>query len=287
MNDNYYDAWYLRKIIEIIEYDPYEALSLFDSYLREYPKDCMTYPFYITALLALGKVDEAKKEIILSDELARRDDTVKKRKRKFYSELMAYSKIKLMLFNKQYQELYDFINSYEYELDNISLEHVLFFCKKKLGLISDKGNVQGKSYMFRQIYAYSYNDFLSHIEKHLALYVTDYQDCKLNVFNVDFPINEVLEELKKYIPSDKKIFTGFLEDKYYFKYDGCGRGFNSNRLLDYFEVVAFHDTGDLITMYPVINYRDRMDYIDLNYLNDVKLKRKNQIEKFNDRYKRS
>ncbi|MBR1749196.1 MAG: hypothetical protein IJ743_05345 [Bacilli bacterium] len=54
-----------------------------------------------------------------------------------------------------------------------------------------------------------------------------------------------------------------------------------------FEVVALHNTHDLITMYPVKEY-SKEHAIDLNYLNEEKeftlTRRPSQIEKFNHRY---
>ena len=291
MNFKYFDAWTQKRIADMIEFDPYTALDLFDSYLRKYPRDCMTYPFYAATLTSFGRVEEASKVIELADDLARFDKVVSTKKHDNYQELIAYAKIKLFLYNKQYQEAYDFINNCGCKLDSINTKQVRYFCMKQLGLIN--GTLQDKhdkSYMIRQIIDYDYNDFLSHIEKHLAIFVEDYHKYKLHVFSLDFPINEVLEEIKKYIPSDRSLFTGFLDDRYVFKYDGCGKGYNENRLSDYFEIVAFHGTRDLITMYPVLNDRRRLDYIDINYLHDLnqsKVRRKSQIEKFDSRYKRS
>ena len=102
------------------------------------------------------------------------------------------------------------------------------------------------------------------------------------IFNEDFPVSKVLEELKKYIPSKKSIFSMYA-DKYTFKYDFCGRV--NNKVSDFFRVVTFHNENKLLTMYPV-SYGSELDYIDLNYLKEEKnsIKRLSRIDKFNQRY---
>ena len=63
---------------------------------------------------------------------------------------------------------------------------------------------------------------------------------------------------------------------------------NSNKTIDYFTLVSLFGTNKLITMYPV-EYGKNYDYIDINYLknsiNDKpKVKKRTQIDKFNQKY---
>ena len=104
------------------------------------------------------------------------------------------------------------------------------------------------------------------------------------MFVSKFPINKVLEEIKKYIPSDKRIYNGFYQDTYIFKYDYCGK--DDNKAADYFKVICFHNTSDFITMCPSTNCQ-YLPCIDLNYMAKEKPKQKqlSQIEKFNKRYR--
>ena len=92
--------------------------------------------------------------------------------------------------------------------------------------------------------------------------------------------------MKKYIPSDKKLYWGFYDNIYYFKYDGCGR--DNTKLVNYIKVVCLDDTNNIITICPVVG-SDNMPHIDLNYIKKeepVKVKVKSQIDKFNQRYNR-
>ena len=105
-------------------------------------------------------------------------------------------------------------------------------------------------YLFRQIINYDEGDFLYHIQKHTADFNKDLDTPNPAIFNTEFPINQVIESIKSYIPSSKRLFTGFYEDTYIFKYDCCGRV--DNKSTNYFRVICFHDTNNIITMYPNI-----------------------------------
>ena len=86
------------------------------------------------------------------------------------------------------------------------------------------------------------------------------------------------------IPNENKLSWGFIEDTYIFKYDGCGR--DNDRLVDYFKVVTFKNSKDIITMCPSCDCEE-FSHVDLNYLNDKeeqKVKKISQIDKFYKRY---
>ena len=95
----------------------------------------------------------------------------------------------------------------------------------------------------------------------------------------------VLKEIKRNINLDNKYFYGFFEDKYFFRYDGCGEAFHKNA--DYFEVITIHNTNNILTIYPSLDGKFHNN-IDLNYilLEDVPTRKLSQIDKFNQRYKK-
>ena len=86
---------------------------------------------------------------------------------------------------------------------------------------------------------------------------------------------------------DNKLCSGFYDDTYIFKYNKCGRV--DNRLVDYINVVCFHNTHDIITILPV-NCGEHMPHVNLNYMIEDKpqkeIKRISAVEKFNKRFKR-
>lgn len=152
----------------------------------------------------------------------------------------------------------------------------------------DKNLREGNTYLYRQMVYYKNDDFLDHIKEHLADYNKDLDNPNSCIFSTDFPISEIIETVISYIPSNKRFFTGFYQDTYVFKYDCCGKV--NNKTTNYFKVVCFNDTKDIITMFPSLNCNE-LPCIDLNYLiknkitENNKVKRLSQIDKFNQKYK--
>ena len=139
--------------------------------------------------------------------------------------------------------------------------------------------------MMNQIVEFHEEDFLEHIQKHTANYNMNLEHPNRAIFAPDFPLESVVQEIKKYIPSDKRLCYGFFVDTYVFRYDECGRYFH--KIVDYFQVICFDDgQNHLITMYPAYNC-ENLPFIDLNYMKEKekpKVKTLSQIEKFNRRY---
>ena len=71
----------------------------------------------------------------------------------------------------------------------------------------------------------------------MVKYNTDLEKPNKLLFSSDFPIDKVVEEVKKYIPSNKRLCEGVFEDHYIFKYDMCGRV--NQKPEDYFKVICF------------------------------------------------
>ena len=162
----------------------------------------------------------------------------------------------------------------------------MLYCKNKLGKIYENNKFPDK-YLFNQIANYKEDEFLEHIKKHLADYNSELDEPNKNIFVPDFPINDVLKEVKKYIPSEKTLYTGFYENVYVFKYNECGRV--NNRLVDYLKIVCFDGTSDMLTILPV-EEGENLPYIDLNYMVEEKkvneVQRISAVERFNRRLKR-
>ena len=95
---------------------------------------------------------------------------------------------------------------------------------------------------------------------------------------------EIIAEMKLYIPSEQRLCYGYFEDTYTFGYDECG--ISNGKVVDTFRVISIADDEfHPITMYPV-DIPDTIPYIDLNYTKEEKPKTKvlSQIDKFNRRW---
>ncbi len=273
----YFNEYEFKKALKMADIDIVKSTSMYEEYLRKYSKDYSTYPYYASNLITLGRLKEAEEVLEYVEEIRRRDNKFSKITKTFelYKKSFAFTKARLLAYQEKYEELFN------YYLENKSVfkdNAILFFTKKKLGML-DLGKRDTNSYLYRQIVDYNEEDFLLHIRKHLI----DYKDSSC-AFNLDFPLEEVITEVKKHIPSDKRLFSGFFENTYYFKFDSCGK--DDNKSVNYFKVICFNDTGDIITMYPC-GEGEYLPFVDLNYMRDKdtsKVLKIGQIDKFNRRY---
>ena len=284
MSDKYFNIHEFKRAIDLIDIDPFLSITLLERYLEKYPKDYSAYAYYCSNLIILGKIEEAEKIYNYLEKIYKEDDVIKKydRTRKI-EENMIFSKIKLLSYQKKYEELYELCVKNANFIINSGMNGAFFYSKKKTGRLNLE-NREKNSYLFRQIIKYEESEFLEHIKKHLYFDDENDNDKSKAIFEPNFPIEKVIEEIKKYIPSNKKLLLGFYDNIYFFKYDNCGRA--DDRIVDYFRVVCIDGTSDIITMCPVVGSKN-LPYVDLNYLvkEEVpKIKRMSQIDKFNQRF---
>ena len=286
MNNKYFDSWKFKQAFELMEVDPLTTKMLYEKYLQKYPKDYCAYPYYCSILIILGELELAEKVLKYAEVECNKDEKFKQTDRmKRYDDKMFYTKLKLLSYQGKKEELYKFCIDNIGQIRNKNMNSILFYAKKITGRLSqEKRDVN--SYLFKQMVRYEERDFLNHIKKHLYDYNEDVFYPNENIFENNFPIKKIVEEIKKYVPSDKKMYWGVYDDVYFFKYNGCGRA--NNKLVDYFKVICIHNTSDMITMFPV-SANENLPHIDLNYLIDYnqsnKVKKLSQIDKFNHKYK--
>ena len=288
MDKAFFDQWEFIKTTDFSKDNPYEAEKKFAEYFDQYPKDYSGYPYYIYCLITLGKFDEAEKKLNALEYNYKHDPHFAKQdfKIKMLKRDIAFNRIRLYCYQGKYKKLYNYYLANTKYLLNYELKDVIYYSKvktKQINMIRDKHH----GYLFRQMTEYREEDFLNHIKKHLADYNKDLTEPNKNIFVPDFPIQEVLEEVKKYIPSNRRQCGGFWEDSYIFKYNECGR--ENHRLVNYFKVVCFHDTNQMITVCPVEEHAYE-NTIDLTYMEKKReykeLKKKSKVDRFNRKYKR-
>jgi hypothetical protein len=281
MKNNYYNNWELKKIFNCCNKDPYLAIREAEEYMAKYPEDYAIYAYYASFLITLGRFKEAEAVINKVELLVQNDYKYQNLKDKMtlLKNNINYAKLRIYTYTERYQE---FLKLYYEEPGDLKLGAEKLYCRKKLGFINQSDR-DTYTYLYRQIISYDENDFLKHIRKHLADY-NNIDEPNTNVFVPGFPIDKIIQETKKYIPGDKKIYSGFIENSYYFKYDNCGK--EKNKYVDYFKIAAFKETSDYITICPVAD-GESLPYIDLNYLRvpDKPMVRKlSPIDKFNRKY---
>lgn len=282
---NYYDDWEYKRAMSTASNDPYSGVIQLKEYLEKYPLDYTTYPYYISALITIGQFDTAKENIeyvqaIIDSDVYKNDE---KRDRILKYSIL-YSKFKLLCCEKKYQEAYNLYLANSEILDTFEVSRIVYFIKKELNLLEVNPEERAcLPYFYRQTLAYEESDFLHHAKKHCSdtLYCNDDDESE---FVSGFPIEEVVSEIKKYIPSDKKLYHGFVDNTYLFKYDNCG--ISNRKMVNFIKVITFNDTNNIITMYPYLK-GERFPYVDLNYMeikDKPRVKKLSQIDKFNKKF---
>ena len=272
--------------MELFKEDPYTSLLCFENYFSKYPEDNSARAYYISNLITVGEFEKADEEIIKLENILKRNCLYQHEieRANILNHNIKICKFKSYLYQGKYEQALDIYYSNIEELSYLGNE-VKTFLEQKRGTLGKI--VRGQNpYMIRQIYEYREDDFKDHIKKHLASLNDNDKKISSAIFTPEFPIEKVLEEVYKYIPSDKKMCYGFIENTYVFKYEQCGR--SNNKLVDYFKVIVFSNTDNIITIYPA-NDCDNLPCVDLNYLKEKEepkslVKRPSQIDKFRQRY---
>lgn len=280
-NPSEYDYYEFQRILEYRKNNPIEAQIKLYNYINKYPKDYIAYPFYASALIITEQYEEAKKIIDYSEILLSKVKDKNKKIQLYESTVLA--KFKYLYYQGQYEELYQLcIQNYDL-IKTKNLISLYLSCLKKLNL--PIGEIDDNMYLLNQAADYSEDRFYENLKKFLDTECDDIEKNTIRIFSSTFPHKQIIEEIKKIIPSKERICPGFYEDIYTFKYDECGRV--NNKSVDYFKIVCFHDTQEIITMVPIDN-PGNLPIIDLNYLQQKKpvVKILSQIDKFNRRYKK-
>lgn len=276
-----------KQAFDDINVNPNNAKYQYEQYIRRYPSDYFAYTHYAEVLIALGKYDAAEEllnyveKIYVLDERFISDNL----RVQAFKQRITISRFKLLSYTEKYDKLYElYLDSNAVKMNNKSIDNLFIYCNKKLGKLNlDRDRKQ--QYMFKQIIEYKEKDFINHSRKHLFFVNQKLKTPNNSVFSPNFQFGLALEEIKKYIPSKKALFSRFYEDLYTFKYDECG--IDKGNTTDYFKVICFHNSNKFITMFPCSEGRE-LEYVDLNYLipndDNIKIKKLSRIERFNMRY---
>lgn len=282
MSNKYFDEWEFRQALDQLDSNPYDSAIRLEQYVSKYPKDYSMHAYYAYSLITIGQHDKAKAVLDNLEKEAFVDGNFLKQKRKveLVKRNIIFSRIRLLSYTDKYDDLYKFYLSNMKTIKDMDINTMDFYIKMKAGLLDPSKRDHG--YLFRQIVEYKESDFLDHVQKHLSEFNAGKEEPNKNIFSSEFPFEKVLEEIKKHFLSSPRLNTGFFEDSYIFKYDGCGRA--DDRFVDYFRVICFHNTKNIITMCPVPNMYN-VPFIDLNYISEEKPKKISQIDRFNKRFK--
>lgn len=286
MATTYFNKIEFKQALSFAETNPLLAKIKFEEYLKKYPKDYSSYTYYASILITLGEFTKAEYVLDSMEYLSKNDKQYAQKQDKIRLNTINSigSRLRLLSYQEKFEELYQFYQENSKEIDQMAMAPLIFYCKKKLGMIEIDIR-ENYPYIFRQIASYKESDFLNHIERHLSDSTYNQEEINPSIFKPNFPIQTIINEIKKYIPASTCLYLNYYVDVYIFKYDECGR--DNNKTVDYFKVICFHNTSDIITIYPSRDCQ-ALPHIDLNYLikDDArpKVKQLSQIDKFNKRY---
>lgn len=160
-------------------------------------------------------------------------------------------------------------------------EHTIRQLEAIINTIKNKKNdVVEKNYSIDQIYNYSIEKTVLHINKHKEG-VSDREDLLIRKEIDNLELLKDVEEKIKYQTCN--FFDTF--DHYIIHYPNIGTG--CDKTSDYLEVITIPNTTNIITIFPINNdkYCNKSNQeVKLEEKKKVKTNRKSQIEKFNERY---
>lgn len=274
-----FDNFTLWNIIKKSKYDPFDTLEQLKVYIEKYPTDIVAYRTYIIVLIDLGRFEEAETII----------NFIEHRFPNFIDEKFIFNKFRLFCFTGRFEEANEMYKAHKEELlsvePRIDFFDVIYRLQK--GEQLERHLSPERNYLYNQIVDYNKDDFVEHIKKHTADYNLDIEDSNHAIFNPDFPIDDIIDELEKIIPNENKTYFGFSNNFYVFKFNNAGRV--SNKSVDFFRVVTLNGTNHFITMYPM-EHGELLPHIDLNHLNksvdSPKVRQLSRLEKFNQKYEK-
>lgn len=272
-----YDNYLLNTIIKDFKYDPYIVIHNLNQYIDRYPLDVLAYTYYAQVLIDINDLESAKVVLNYIDENFRAEK----------DERVLFNKFRILCLSEQNEESKKFYDEHKYELLNIDTQADNFELIYKTKIGESMSRKYHNRYLHNQLIQYREDDFINHIQKHLADFNENSDNPNPAVFNADFPLEIVLDEIKKLIPNNKKTNLGFYSNLYVFKYDNAGR--INYKPVDYFRVIIIHGTKNIITMYP-LEHGENLPYIDLNYLNPIyqkpKVRTMSRVDRFYNKYGR-
>ena len=138
-----------------------------NNYLKKYPKDYSTYPYYVSVLIMLGNFKEAKTILDYVKRIYIKDSSFNKKndKVKIFKQKLLFNELKLLSYEEKYEEMYNLFYKNYNDVNDIELNHIEFYINKKTNRV-EPFDIKTKSYIYKQIFEYDELDFLKHIRKH-------------------------------------------------------------------------------------------------------------------------
>lgn len=274
-----------NKIKEMINNKQFKyAIQAALSYLEKYPTDPLVKNLLGITYLVEGKLDIA--DACFTSCLGTTDARYAK-----------YFLIKIAIERGEYELAYTYCcEILESTTDKLSIKDIqrtMNYIKTIMGINADKvyaNNNYIDNYMYKQLEEYNYEETYKHILKHQL--ETNNDDNKAT-FNQDIDLRELLMKTSEKIQymEEKHYPIRLASNCYYFYYSNIGK--SNNEVANYFRVITFPNSKNIITMYPILDeevydIKNAVHFLEetQDFTYDENIKARTGIERFNTRYKR-
>lgn len=268
------DLKWLYSLISEMKFD--KAYSEYQNYFESFPDNYFARIGYIDLLLKMSRFDEASEVFTLVK--AHFDELEEKSK-----NFLSFLELRYLCCINDWESAYKFLKTDEYlYLDHEERVFEVLLCKKLDIPCKEDYTLSKERYVYDLAHNYDYGAVMNHIVHGHTLYDEDF-DKDNSYFDKSVDLIKLYDEVKDKLSSNIRICWDLTTDHYIFKYDNVGLCDNSNT--NYFRVITFVGTDQILTMYPCNSYGfpNCLD-ITPEIVNDGKVKRLTGLDKFNKRY---
>lgn len=244
--------------------NPFAAINEHEKYLKKHPSDYIAVTYFVSALIEIGQLDIAEKElkrIIDLTEYDRRINQENKEKlpeniQKLW-ENIAYTEFRLLCNQNKVKEALEYFFTHKDFLKGIG-NIIIFYLKRKNGKLKD--TKRESTGLFNQVIEYREEDLRKIVNSRKGK-KDDFRNSKrMAYFNENFPVDAVIDVIREYFATSRKLYTGFMNNTYIFRCDKCG--IVDGKEVNFFKVDVFFGTTDIYAMEPVDGYYNLPEYYD-------------------------
>lgn len=272
-----------NKIKEMIDNKQFKyARQTALKYLEEYPRDPLVKNLLGITYLIEGNLDIA--DACFTSCLGTTDARYAK-----------YFLIKIAIERGEYELAYTYCcEILSYTSDNLTkkdIKRTMSYIKQILGVNVDKTFSHDNykdNYLCRQLSEYNIDETYEHIKKHQI----ESNDDRAS-FCEDIDLKQLLIETSQKIENMQEEYypIRLVGNCHYFYYPNIGK--SNDRVSNYFRVITFPNSKNIITMYPIFDEevydaKNVVHFLDENqdFTYDENIRVKTGLERFKTRYKR-
>lgn len=266
--EKYFDKDRLEEIMKKENIDIYGAIHDIEIYCSQYPKDRVAKHYYARMLIKVGRLVDAEDvlnqlEALIEEASKKRINEKQKNNLDKDENSLRGTRLKLLMWQGKYEEALAYYQKYGKSISksNETTHLPRFCCHYLLGHMPkdiDPTSIE-EGYVYKQLLKYQEETFLNYVKNRGNTNSENEADSsdEITFFDSAFPLDEIYRQVKDIIEENKaktdqeakRINLNFPLVSYTFSYPLCGMS-KGNNIANYFTVVAFSGTSNIIKMYP-------------------------------------